>query len=156
VLFNGQVKGARRLTYAHLTREQRYQIYILRKAGHLQSFIAIEIGVHPTTVSRELRRGRWRRGYRPKQTDELACARKQKRYQRRIAASTWSFVKMKEKTKKHQGKDDSQIGDAYTFVAFERDSKLILARHLGRRTERDTLLFTEKIFAAVDGTEGNI
>ena len=68
----------------------------------------------------------------------------------------WSYVEMKEKTKKRQGKDDVQLGDAYTFVAFERDSKLILAWHLGRRTERDTLLFTEKIFAAVDGTEGRI
>jgi len=68
----------------------------------------------------------------------------------------WSYVEMKEKTKKRQGKDDTQLGDAYTFVAFERESKLILAWHLGRRTERDTLLFTEKIFAAVDGTEGRI
>ena len=68
----------------------------------------------------------------------------------------WAYVEMKEKTKKRQGKDDAQLGDAYTFVAFERDSKLILAWHLGRRTERDTLLFTEKIFAAVDETEGRI
>ncbi len=68
----------------------------------------------------------------------------------------WAYVGMKEKTKKRKGKDDIQLGDAYTFVAFERDSKLILAWHLGRRTERDTLLFTEKIFAAVDGTENRI
>jgi transposase-like protein/IS1 family transposase len=68
----------------------------------------------------------------------------------------WAYVSMKEKTKKRKGKDETTLGDAYTFVAFERDSKLILAWHLGRRTERDTLLFTEKIFAAVDGTEGRI
>jgi transposase-like protein/IS1 family transposase len=69
----------------------------------------------------------------------------------------WAYVGMKEKTKNRRGKgDDEQLGDAYTFVAFERDSKLILAWHLGRRTSRDTLLFTEKIFTAVDGTEGNI
>ncbi len=66
----------------------------------------------------------------------------------------WAYVEMKEKTKKRQGKDSPMLGDAYTFVAFERESKLILAWHLGRRTERDTLTFTEKIFAAVDGTEG--
>src|SRR5205807_847093 len=57
----------------------------------------------------------------------------------------WAYVGMKEKTKKRKGKDEATLGDAYTFVAFERDSKLILAWHLGRRTERDTLLFTEKI-----------
>jgi transposase-like protein len=68
----------------------------------------------------------------------------------------WAYVGMKEKTKKRKGKDTDTLGDAYTFVAFERDSKLILAWHLGRRTERDTLLFTEKIFAAVDGMEGRI
>lgn len=52
----------------------------------------------------------------------------------------WAYVEMKEKTKKQQGLDDPTLGDAYTFVAFERDSKLILAWHLGRRTERDTVL----------------
>jgi IS1 family transposase len=68
----------------------------------------------------------------------------------------WAYVGMKEKTKKRKGKDETTLGDAYTFVAFERDSKLILAWHLGRRTERDTVLFTEKIFAAVDGTDNRI
>jgi IS30 family transposase len=80
------------LAYAQLTREQRYQIYILRKAGHLQNFIAKEIGVHPATISRELERGRGRRGYRPKQADELAAARKQKRYRARISAATWALI----------------------------------------------------------------
>jgi IS30 family transposase len=80
------------LTYAQLTREQRYQIYILSKAGHLQNFIARELGVHPATISRELRRGRGRRGYRPKQADELAAARKQKRYRARISAATWALI----------------------------------------------------------------
>jgi IS1 family transposase len=63
---------------------------------------------------------------------------------------------MKEKTKKRKGKDETTLGDAYTFVAFERDSQLILAWHLGRRSEKDTLTFTEKIFKAVDGTENRI
>jgi IS30 family transposase len=80
------------LTYTQLTREQRYQIYILRKAGHLQNFIARELGVHPSTISRELERGRGRRGYRPKQADELASARKQKRYRARISAATWTLI----------------------------------------------------------------
>ncbi len=73
------------------------------------------------------------------------------------ADEIWAYVGMKEKTKNRKGKgDDDQLGDAYTFVAFERDSKLILAWHLGRRTSGDTLLFTEKIFKAVDGTENRI
>jgi len=69
------------------------------------------------------------------------------------ADELWAYVGMKEKTKKRKGKDETTLGDAYTFVAFERESKLIVAWHLGRRTERDTLLFTEKIYKAVEGTE---
>jgi IS30 family transposase len=80
------------LAYAQLTREQRYQIYILRKAGHRQHFIAEAIGVHPSTITRELVRGRGQRGYRPKQADELAQTRKQKRYQPRINATVWQLV----------------------------------------------------------------
>jgi transposase, IS30 family len=80
------------LAYTQLTREQRYQIYILRKAGHLQNFIATEIGVHPATISRELKRGCGRRGYRPKQADELASVRKRKRYRARINAPTWTLI----------------------------------------------------------------
>lgn len=64
----------------------------------------------------------------------------------------WTFVRMKEKTKKRKGLGGNQLGDAYCFTAFERDSKLLLAWHLGRRSEADTLAFTEKVFAAVDGT----
>lgn len=69
------------------------------------------------------------------------------------ADEIWAYVGMKEKTKKRKGKDTDTLGDAYTFVAFERDSKLIVAWHLGRRTARDTLLFTEKIFQALEGTK---
>lgn len=68
----------------------------------------------------------------------------------------WTYVGMKEKTKVQKNRETDKLGDAYTFVAFERDSKLIPVWHLGRRTERDTLAFTEKIFEAVDGTEAKI
>lgn len=61
----------------------------------------------------------------------------------------WSFVAMKEKTKKKQlGNYDSSfdhIGDAYTFVGIERNTKLVLTWHLGRRTFDDTWTFTKKL-----------
>jgi IS1 family transposase len=63
----------------------------------------------------------------------------------------WGYVGMKEKTKAAKGKDEVTLGDAYTFVAIERHSKLVLAWHLGRRTERDTVAFTEKLAAATEG-----
>ena len=59
---------------------------------------------------------------------------------------------MKEKTKARKGKEETTIGDAWTFVAIERYSKLVLAWHLGRRTEADTIAFTEKIAAATMGS----
>jgi len=48
-------------TYSQLTSEQRYQIYALLKNQLSQSEIAATIGVHKSTVSRELRRNTGRR-----------------------------------------------------------------------------------------------
>src|SRR5664279_286968 len=42
--------------YNHLCLEQRYQIEALFKAGRSQKSIAEQIGVHPSTICRELRR----------------------------------------------------------------------------------------------------
>ncbi|HEV2881792.1 MAG TPA: IS1 family transposase [Pyrinomonadaceae bacterium] len=67
------------------------------------------------------------------------------------ADEMWGFVGMKEKTKKRQLKHDATLGDAYTFVAIERNTKLVLAWHLGRRGVKDTVEFTEKIERATSG-----
>lgn len=67
------------------------------------------------------------------------------------ADEMWGYVGMKEKTKKRQLRTDSTLGDAYTFVAIERNTKLVLAWHLGRRGAKDTLEFTEKIYNATSG-----
>jgi len=80
------------LSYTQLTREQRYQIYALMKAGQHQTQIASIIGCHKSTVSRELRRNRGGRGYSPKQADELARARQLAAHQPRIAQETWTRV----------------------------------------------------------------
>jgi len=63
--------------YTQLTQEQRYQIYAFLKAGFLQTQIASEIGVHKSTISREIRRNRGKKGYRPKQAYLLAGNRRQ-------------------------------------------------------------------------------
>ena len=54
-----------------LTLVKRYQIAILRKAGHNQTQIAKHLGVHKSTISRELSRSLGKRGYRPKQAQRL-------------------------------------------------------------------------------------
>ena len=80
------------MSYTQLTRGQRYQIYALKKAGHNQSQIASEIGCHKSTISRELRRNRGLKGYRPYQADELAYDRQCAAYRARIAWETWQQV----------------------------------------------------------------
>ncbi len=80
--------------YRQLTQEQRYQIYALLKMGHNQTKIADVLEVHKSTISRELRRNRGQRGYRPQQAQRLALSRRDK-VQRRIAAETWARVTSK-------------------------------------------------------------
>lgn len=81
------------MTYTHLTQDERYQIAILAKANHDQSTIAALLGRHKSTISRELRRNRGLRGYRPKQAHTLACKRMTHCANGpRIAQTTWDFV----------------------------------------------------------------
>jgi len=63
-------------TYHQLTEYQRYQIYALKKAGHTQQSMAATLAVSPSTISRELRRNRGQRGYRPGQAHQKALARR--------------------------------------------------------------------------------
>ncbi len=65
------------------------------------------------------------------------------------ADELWCFVGMKEKTKARKQNTDPDMGDAYTFLAIERDSKLLLAHHVGRRTSEDANMFAAKLSAAV-------
>jgi len=78
-------------TYTQLTQEQRYQIYALLKAGQNQTEIAQLIKVHKATISRELRRNRGLKGYRPKQAQQFALNRRNKAWFR-IEASTWIVI----------------------------------------------------------------
>jgi transposase, IS30 family len=80
------------MNYRQLAREQRYQINVLRKAGHNQTDIAALIGCHKSTISRELRRNRGQKGYRHGQADELAYDRQCQAYRSRIAWQTWQQV----------------------------------------------------------------
>jgi len=79
-------------SYTQLTQEQRYQIYALKKARFNQSEIAVEIGVHKSTISWEFGRNRGLRGYRPGQAHTLALDRRKNRYPGRITDSDWETV----------------------------------------------------------------
>ncbi|HXU29568.1 MAG TPA: hypothetical protein VN851_03235 [Thermoanaerobaculia bacterium] len=66
----------------------------------------------------------------------------------------WSFVAMKEKTKVRKGIVDAEIGDAYSYLAVERESKLLLAHHVGRRTSEDANIFAAKLATAATPANG--
>jgi transposase, IS30 family len=62
--------------YSQLTREQRYILYALKQEGFSFRRIAKHLKVHYSTVSRELRRNKSKRGYRPHLTNRFAMRRR--------------------------------------------------------------------------------
>ena len=57
----------------------------------------------------------------------------------------WGFCYKKEQHKWLREVDRTDIGDAYCFTAIERNSKLLLAWHLGRRDGPATNSFIGKL-----------
>jgi IS1 family transposase len=62
----------------------------------------------------------------------------------------WGFVGCKKKTADRLGYSE-EVGDAYCYTAIERDSKLLLAWHLGKRTASNTRWFAQKLQHATTG-----
>jgi hypothetical protein len=83
------------------------------------------------------------------------CERIMGRYVRNVkvadvqADEIWGFVQKKEAHKRPSEAHDNSIGDAYTFVAIERDSKLVLNFALGRRDTATTQIFIEGLRDAI-------
>ena len=82
-------------TYTQLTREERYQIKVLLDIGHSQTEVAQQLEVNKSTISREVRRNRGQRGYRPKQAHEMALRRRREKAQTKISPETWVLVEAK-------------------------------------------------------------
>jgi IS30 family transposase len=78
--------------YTQLTQEERYQIYILKKAEYSQAQIAELLERDKATISRELRRNRGLKGYRPRQAHTLALMRRYDKVQPRIGSQIWQQV----------------------------------------------------------------
>jgi IS30 family transposase len=64
--------------FHHLTYDKRCQIYALLRRGFSQIEIAKDTNLHQSTISREIRRNKGKRGYRYKQAQAKASNRKKK------------------------------------------------------------------------------
>jgi transposase-like protein/IS1 family transposase len=60
----------------------------------------------------------------------------------------WGYVQKKEGHKNPWEADDTSIGDAYCFIAIERNSKLVLNFAMGPRSQATTDIFIEGLRAA--------
>lgn len=82
------------MDYTHLTRDERYQIQALKKAGHDQRAIAELLQRHPSTISRELaRNGTPLQGYRGDLAHSAAMRRAQGCANApRISEGAWAYA----------------------------------------------------------------
>lgn len=81
--------------YTHLALQQRYQIHALLKEKVSQTRIAEILGVHKSTISRELRRNRGTHHYFPAQAHRLALHQRLGKGAPRIDGETWAWVEHK-------------------------------------------------------------
>ena len=81
------------MTYTHLTQEERYQIQALHQSGRSKGEIARQLGRHPCTIGRELRRSGCAPRYRAAQAQVLAEQRQlPSRNARTITPDCWRQV----------------------------------------------------------------
>ena len=79
--------------YSQLTLGQRYQIAALLRAGFTQAAIAKEVCVHQSTISREVRRNRSPKVYRPRKANRKALDRRREKARTPFADPLWRLVK---------------------------------------------------------------
>lgn len=65
----------------------------------------------------------------------------------------WGYVYKKEGHKWNHELNDQTIGDAYCFVAIERNTKLILTHYVGKRTTESTDQFISRLALATSPTQ---
>lgn len=67
------------MTYKHLTQEERYQIYVLKRQNISLARIAEELNRSRSTITRELKRNAGPKGYRPAKAHSKARTRQRER-----------------------------------------------------------------------------
>lgn len=134
------------MPYTQLTQGQRYQIHALMKAGLNQTDTATIVGVHKSTISRELRRNPGYRGYRPLQAHRFCLQQRLQKAQPRIASQTWRLVErlLHEEWSPEQItawlRQEARIGGShewiYQYVLVDKHHGGSLYRHLRCQKQR--------------------
>lgn len=125
-------------THRHLCHRDRSTIQDLLKQGLNQSEIAEAIGVHPSTVSRELTRNTGQRGYRPKQSGYLAAAKKvTQRKKRKITGE----VALEVESRLRELHSPEQISGAMVKEGLAAPSPETIYRHIVRDKKAGGELF---------------
>ena len=115
--------------YRHLATVERCQIWVLKKSGFSLNAIAKLIGVHPSTVSREVGRNSGGRGYRWKQAENLSRERRslassRKRVMKpeaivqikKLLEKQWSPVQISGRLKREEPKIEVSHETIYQYV----------------------------------------
>ncbi len=127
------------MNYTHLTREERYQIYVLKKIGHTQSDIASVLQRSESTISRELKRNCGRRGYRPKQAHSKAVERRALNA-RQVDVEAWQFAQemllQQWSPEQISGHADISSETVYQRVYADKQSGGLLWKHLRCQKKR--------------------
>ena len=81
------------MNYTHLSREERYQICLMKRLGHSCTHIAMMLGRHRSSIAREIKRNASQRGYRANAADTMALARQsQRRNAKQFTNQHWAVV----------------------------------------------------------------
>lgn len=85
--------------YSHLNLQQRYEISTLFNQGHSKAEIARNLGVHPSTIGREIKRNTPKaKTYCPENAQEIAHNRRTERQPYKATDELLNYVKTKLKT----------------------------------------------------------
>jgi len=129
------------MNYKQLNFEQRIEIRSFLKIGYLQSQIAKQLGVHKSTISREIKRNSGLRGYRPNQAQDFTdhkrrYARKHVRFTSRVKQRIIYYLQQDWSPEQISGylanNEDIQISHEtiYQFIWTNKQSGGELYRHL--------------------------
>lgn len=135
-------------TYTQLTDTDRIEIYALLQAGNRRHQIAAALGVHPSTVTRELARNTERQGYHPQRAQYRAVYHR--RTARKAVKMTPSMIDYIESRLRQQHSPE-QIAETMKqdpFCPGPRISHEWIYQHIWRDKARGGLLYQHLRIAA--------